>query len=157
MQQSMSKYFALSCFVAQMSQVSPGVHTGHYSFFKIFFNTSQLCCLLFYQYFLCFCLYLCQQMANEAKPCPCDIGDRMEYGALGQEVQIEHFKAYVVKPSTASDKAIIVIQDIFGWQLPNTRYMADMLAANGYMCVYVTDSLIDWIEIHVGFLESVIF
>lgn len=99
-------------------------------------------------------------MANEAKPCPCDIGDRMEYGALGQEVQIEHFKAYVVKPSTASDKAIIVIQDIFGWQLPNTRYMADMLAANGYMCVYVTDSLIDWIEIpeaNVGFLQSVIF
>ncbi|XP_026035210.1 carboxymethylenebutenolidase homolog isoform X1 [Astatotilapia calliptera] len=72
-------------------------------------------------------------MANEAKPCPCDIGDRMEYGALGQEVQMEHFKAYVVKPSTASDKAIVVIQDIFGWQLPNTRYMADMLAANGYI------------------------
>lgn len=74
-------------------------------------------------------------MANEAKPCPCDIGDRMEYGGLGQEVQIEHIKAYVVKPSSASDKAIIVIQDIYGWQLSNTRYMADMLAANGYMCV----------------------
>lgn len=121
----------------------------HPSFAVSFFN----------QYFLCFCFHLCQQMANEAKPCPCDIGDRMEYGALGQEVQMEHFKAYVVKPSTASDKAIVVIQDIFGWQLPNTRYMADMLAANGYMCVYVTDSLIDWIEIpeaNVGFLESVI-
>lgn len=74
-------------------------------------------------------------MANEAKPCPCDIGDRLEYGGLGQEVQIEHIKAYVVKPSAASDKAIIVIQDIFGWQLPNTRYMADMLAANGYIAV----------------------
>ncbi|XP_047423669.1 carboxymethylenebutenolidase homolog [Mugil cephalus] len=74
-------------------------------------------------------------MANEARPCPCDIGDRMEYGGLGQEVQIEHFSAYVVKPSTASDKAIIVIQDIFGWQLPNTRYIADMLAANGYTAV----------------------
>ncbi|KAF3703521.1 Carboxymethylenebutenolidase -like protein [Channa argus] len=72
-------------------------------------------------------------MANEAKPCPCDIGDRMEYGGLGQEVQIDHIKAYVVKPSTASDKAIIVIQDIYGWQLPNTRYMADMLATNGYI------------------------
>lgn len=135
------------------------VHTGHYSFFFILIHPS-FTVSFFYQYFLCFCLHLCQQMANEAKPCPCDIGDRMEYGALGQEVQIEHFKAYVVKPSTASDKAIIVIQDIFGWQLPNTRYMADMLAANGYMCVYVTDSLIDWIEIpeaNVGFLESVIF
>ncbi|XP_008296773.1 carboxymethylenebutenolidase homolog [Stegastes partitus] len=74
-------------------------------------------------------------MANEAKPCPCDIGDRMEYGGLGQEVQIEHINAYVVKPSTPSDKAIIVIHDIFGWQLPNTRYMADMLAANGYIAV----------------------
>ncbi|KAM8732149.1 carboxymethylenebutenolidase homolog isoform 1-T2 [Acanthopagrus schlegelii] len=74
-------------------------------------------------------------MANEAKPCPCDIGDRMDYGGLGQEVQIEHIKAYVVKPSSASDKAIIVIQDIYGWRLPNTRYMADMFAANGYIAV----------------------
>lgn len=80
-------------------------------------------------------------MANEAKPCPCDIGDRMDYGGLGQEVQIEHTKAYVVKPSSASDKAIIVIQDIYGWQLPNTRYMADMLAANGYMWVFKKKSL----------------
>ncbi|XP_061821573.1 carboxymethylenebutenolidase homolog isoform X1 [Nerophis lumbriciformis] len=76
-----------------------------------------------------------QQMANEARPCPCDIGDRMEYGGLGQEVLIEHLKAYLVKPSIVSEKAVIVIQDIFGWQLPNTRYMADMLAANGYMAV----------------------
>ncbi|XP_053268703.1 carboxymethylenebutenolidase homolog [Pleuronectes platessa] len=74
-------------------------------------------------------------MANEARPCPCEIGDRMEYGGLGQELQIEHIQAYVVKPATASDKAVIVIQDIFGWQLPNTRYMADMLAANGYIAV----------------------
>ncbi|XP_024135909.1 carboxymethylenebutenolidase homolog [Oryzias melastigma] len=74
-------------------------------------------------------------MANESNPCPCDIGDKIEYGGLGQEVQIEHIKAYVVKPTTPSDKAIIVIHDIFGWQLPNTRYMADMLAANGYIAV----------------------
>lgn len=72
------------------------------------------------------------QMANEARPCPCDIGDRLDYGGLGHEIELEHTKAYVVKPSCASDKAIIVIQDIYGWQLPNTRYMADMLAANGY-------------------------
>lgn len=59
----------------------------------------------------------------------------MNYGGLGQEVQIDHIKAYVVKPSDACDKAIIVIQDIYGWQLPNTRFMADMLAANGYIAV----------------------
>lgn len=74
-------------------------------------------------------------MANEAKPCPCDIGDRMEYGGLGQEMQIEHVKAYVVKPAVNTDKAVIVIQDIYGWQLPNTRYMADMLSTNGYIAI----------------------
>ncbi|XP_037550240.1 carboxymethylenebutenolidase homolog [Nematolebias whitei] len=74
-------------------------------------------------------------MANEANPCPCDIGDRSDYGGLGQEVQIEHVKAYVVKPSGASDKAVVVIHDIFGWELNNTRYMADMLAAHGYTAV----------------------
>ncbi|KAM6977294.1 carboxymethylenebutenolidase homolog [Aplochiton taeniatus] len=74
-------------------------------------------------------------MANEAKPCPCDIGHKMEYGGLGQEIQVEHMKAYFVKPRTVAVKAIIVIQDIFGWQLPNTRYMADMLASNGYIAV----------------------
>ncbi|KAJ8413453.1 hypothetical protein AAFF_G00094490 [Aldrovandia affinis] len=47
------------------------------------------------------------KMANEAKPCPCDIGDRMDYGGLGEEVQIEHIKAYVVNPASPSEKAII--------------------------------------------------
>ncbi|XP_056440297.1 carboxymethylenebutenolidase homolog isoform X1 [Gadus chalcogrammus] len=79
--------------------------------------------------------YLVPLMANEAKPCPCDIGDRMDYGGLGQEVQIEHIKSYVVKPSSGADKAVIVIHDIYGWTLPNTRYMADMLAENGYIAV----------------------
>lgn len=74
-------------------------------------------------------------MANEARPCPCDIGDKLDYGGLGEEIKIGHVNAYVVKPSTKSDKAVIVIQDIYGWQLPNTRYMADMLSANGYTAV----------------------
>ncbi|NXG35113.1 CMBL Carboxymethylenebutenolidase, partial [Dromaius novaehollandiae] len=74
-------------------------------------------------------------MANEAKPCPCDIGDRFNYEGCGQEVQVEHIKAYVCKPSGKSDKAVIVIHDIFGWQLPNTRYIADLLTANGYIAI----------------------
>ena len=72
-------------------------------------------------------------MANESRPCPCDIGDRFDYESRGQEVQAEHIKAYICKPPASTDKAVIVIHDIFGWQLPNTRYMADMLAAHGYM------------------------
>ncbi|XP_047412189.1 carboxymethylenebutenolidase homolog isoform X2 [Sciurus carolinensis] len=60
-------------------------------------------------------------MANEAHPCPCDIGHRLEYGGMGHEVQVEHIKAYVTRCPVDAGKAVIVIQDIFGWQLPNTR------------------------------------
>uniref|UniRef100_A0A3B4B4H1 Carboxymethylenebutenolidase homolog n=1 Tax=Periophthalmus magnuspinnatus TaxID=409849 RepID=A0A3B4B4H1_9GOBI len=39
-------------------------------------------------------------MANKAKPCPCNDGDRMEYGGLGQEVQTEHINSHGVKHMT---------------------------------------------------------
>nr|XP_020032447.1 carboxymethylenebutenolidase homolog isoform X4 [Castor canadensis] len=74
-------------------------------------------------------------MANEAHPCPCDIGHRLEYGGMGHEVQVEHIQAYVTRSPVDAGKAVIVIQDIFGWQLPNTRYMADMIAGNGYTTI----------------------
>ncbi|XP_039185247.1 carboxymethylenebutenolidase homolog isoform X2 [Crotalus tigris] len=72
-------------------------------------------------------------MADKTKFCPCDLGDVFDYQPLGQEVSIEHIKAYVKKPSSQTDAAVIVIHDIFGWQLPNTRYIADLVASNGYM------------------------
>ncbi|XP_049679712.1 carboxymethylenebutenolidase homolog [Accipiter gentilis] len=74
-------------------------------------------------------------MANKSRPCPCDIRDKFDYESCGQEVQAEHIKVYVCKPPASTDKAVIVIHDIFGWQLPNTRYMADMLAAHGYIAI----------------------
>ncbi|XP_038626285.1 carboxymethylenebutenolidase homolog [Tachyglossus aculeatus] len=74
-------------------------------------------------------------MANEAQPCPCDIGHKMEYGGMGSEVPVEHIQAYLRKPPSSTDKAVIVVQDIFGWQMPNTRYIADMIAANGYTVI----------------------
>ncbi|KAM4689794.1 carboxymethylenebutenolidase homolog [Discoglossus pictus] len=74
-------------------------------------------------------------MANEARPCPCDLGDKFDYGGHGQELQIDHIKAYVTKPQTSTDKAVIVVQDIFGWELPNTRFIADLVAAHGYIAV----------------------
>ncbi|XP_053324017.1 carboxymethylenebutenolidase homolog [Spea bombifrons] len=74
-------------------------------------------------------------MANEARPCPCDIGDKFEHEGQGEEIQIEHIKAYVCKPKSSTDKAIIVVQDIFGWELPNTRFIADLLCAHGYIAI----------------------
>lgn len=72
-------------------------------------------------------------MANEAQPCPCELGDQFDYKGLGKEIQIEHIKVYISKPNTNTDKAIIVVQDVYGWELPNTRYFADLLASHGYM------------------------
>ncbi|XP_073486481.1 carboxymethylenebutenolidase homolog [Aquarana catesbeiana] len=74
-------------------------------------------------------------MANEARPCPCELGDQFDYKGLGEEVQIEHIKAYVTKPKTTTDKAIIVVQDVYGWELTNTRYFVDLLAEHGYTAV----------------------
>ncbi|KAM9329450.1 carboxymethylenebutenolidase homolog [Gastrophryne carolinensis] len=75
-------------------------------------------------------------MANEARPCPCDLGDVFhDYGARGQDIEIEQIKAYLSKPAAASDKAVIVVQDIYGWRLPNTRFMADLLTSHGYIAV----------------------
>ncbi|KAJ7397267.1 carboxymethylenebutenolidase [Pitangus sulphuratus] len=69
-------------------------------------------------------------MANDG---PRDTEDRFDYEGCGQEVQVERIKTYVCKPPASIGKALIVIPDILGWQLPNTRYMADMLTTNGYM------------------------
>ncbi|MEE6512685.1 hypothetical protein FKM82_019839 [Ascaphus truei] len=74
-------------------------------------------------------------MANEERPCPCDLGDQFDYNGRGQEVQIEHIKAYVSKPQSSTDKAVIVVQDIYGWELPNTRFIADLLTDHGYISI----------------------
>ncbi|XP_075684637.1 carboxymethylenebutenolidase homolog isoform X2 [Rhinoderma darwinii] len=82
-------------------------------------------------------------MANESNPCPCDIGDKLEYGGKGCEIQIDHIKAYVSKPLCSTDKAVIVVQDIYGWKLPNTQFIADLIASHGYM---ETDVVLNYLK-----------
>ncbi|XP_062986294.1 carboxymethylenebutenolidase homolog isoform X2 [Elgaria multicarinata webbii] len=74
-------------------------------------------------------------MADAVNPCPCDIGDKFEYEGLGHEISVEHIKAYISMPSFSSDKAVIVIHDIHGWQIPNIRFITDLLASNGYIAI----------------------
>ncbi|NXO01858.1 CMBL Carboxymethylenebutenolidase, partial [Rhinopomastus cyanomelas] len=62
-------------------------------------------------------------------------GERSHYGSLGHEVQIEHINAYVCRPSSFTDKAVIVIHDIFGWLFPDIRYIVDLIASNGYVAI----------------------
>ncbi|KAJ7338400.1 hypothetical protein JRQ81_011892 [Phrynocephalus forsythii] len=80
-------------------------------------------------------LILTAKMANEQNPCPCDFGDLLDYKELGNEVCVGHIKAYLNKPSISTDKAVILIHDIYGWKTPNTRYMADLISSSGYISI----------------------
>uniref|UniRef100_A0A8C4VUW6 Carboxymethylenebutenolidase homolog n=1 Tax=Gopherus evgoodei TaxID=1825980 RepID=A0A8C4VUW6_9SAUR len=74
-------------------------------------------------------------MTSDAQPFLYDIGKRTDYVGLGHEEQVEHIKAYVCKPSSVTDKAVIVIHDIYGWQFPDIRYITDLVAAEGYVAI----------------------
>jgi len=64
---------------------------------------------------------------------PCCLGDIIEGENKGKEIQVESFQSYLTLPEKNERKVgIIVITDIFGFQLPNTRKVGDLLANNGY-------------------------
>ncbi|OXB70178.1 UNVERIFIED_CONTAM: hypothetical protein H355_002215 [Colinus virginianus] len=70
-----------------------------------------------------------------ADPFLYNTGERSGYGCLGHEVQVEHIKAYVCRPSYFTDKAVIVVHDIFGWMFPDIRYIVDLIAGHGYITI----------------------
>ncbi|XP_077166014.1 carboxymethylenebutenolidase homolog isoform X2 [Paroedura picta] len=72
-------------------------------------------------------------MSSKDLPFQYDIGRRSNYVGRGQETQMEDIKAYVCQPSFPTGKAVIVVHDIYGWQFPDTRYIADIIAAEGYL------------------------
>ncbi|XP_006019032.1 carboxymethylenebutenolidase homolog [Alligator mississippiensis] len=74
-------------------------------------------------------------MVERVPPFLYDVGERTEYKPLGHEEQVEHINAYICRPSFNTDKAVIVIHDILGWQFPDTRYMVDLVAAQGYLAI----------------------
>ncbi|NXW37959.1 CMBL Carboxymethylenebutenolidase, partial [Phaetusa simplex] len=70
-----------------------------------------------------------------ADPFLYNTGEKKKNGCLGHEVQIEHIKAYVCRPSFFTDKAVIVAHDIFGWLFPDIRYIVDLIAGHGYITI----------------------
>jgi len=67
---------------------------------------------------------------------PCCLGDIIEGENKGKEIQVESFQSYLTLPEKNERKVgIIVITDIFGFQLPNTRRVADYLASHGYTVI----------------------
>ncbi|XP_025032594.1 carboxymethylenebutenolidase homolog [Python bivittatus] len=74
-------------------------------------------------------------MTSKDLPFQYDIGRRKNYEGRGREVQIENIKAYVCQPASDTNKAVILVHDIYGWQFPDTRYVADIVASNGYTII----------------------
>lgn len=59
----------------------------------------------------------------------------------GEVVEFGGVKTYVAKPKDGSkSKTVVFVTDIFGYELPNVRLVADEYADNGFF-VYVPDLL----------------
>ncbi|XP_077993137.1 carboxymethylenebutenolidase homolog [Glandiceps talaboti] len=68
---------------------------------------------------------------------PCDPGDtRDDYIANGTDIVINaNLSAYLVEPVGSCRGAVIVIHDIYGYELGATRLIADELATHGYTAI----------------------
>mmetsp|Transcript_2428 Transcript_2428/g.4703 ORF Transcript_2428/g.4703 Transcript_2428/m.4703 type:complete len:254 (-) Transcript_2428:279-1040(-) len=69
---------------------------------------------------------------------PCCLGVvRDPAGLKGSEVDVGGAPAYLARPAVEGKKSIgvLVIHDIWGFNIPNTKYIADYLASNGFTAV----------------------
>jgi dienelactone hydrolase len=57
----------------------------------------------------------------------------------GTEVTLHGLRTYVSLPNGQPKAVIVVISDMFGWTLPNSRLLADKYAKNGGFLVYLPD------------------
>eukprot|EP00281_Chroomonas_sp_CCMP1168_P024140 CAMPEP_0206233250 /NCGR_PEP_ID=MMETSP0047_2-20121206/11881_1 /ASSEMBLY_ACC=CAM_ASM_000192 /TAXON_ID=195065 /ORGANISM="Chroomonas mesostigmatica_cf, Strain CCMP1168" /LENGTH=251 /DNA_ID=CAMNT_0053657105 /DNA_START=47 /DNA_END=802 /DNA_ORIENTATION=+ len=69
-----------------------------------------------------------------AKPC-CVGGIKKADGLKGKEDKAGDWAIYVSTPASPNGKAIVIVHDIFGWGIPNTRVVADKYADEGYYAV----------------------
>ncbi|KAK9815250.1 hypothetical protein WJX72_000688 [[Myrmecia] bisecta] len=71
---------------------------------------------------------------EEFKAC-CSGGHIWQGTPSGSEGTVGGVSAYIAEPATASDKAVLLLTDIYGWQAKNPRLIADRLAQNGFLVV----------------------
>eukprot|EP00128_Syssomonas_multiformis_P017088 Colp12_sorted_trinity150504_noHs@36195 len=67
---------------------------------------------------------------------PCHLGTVHEATNFGTASKVDDVDVYISEPKgTANGAAVIVIHDIYGFFLPNTRNIADLLAEKGYYAI----------------------
>ncbi|KAL8951012.1 MAG: hypothetical protein Q9222_002988 [Ikaeria aurantiellina] len=57
----------------------------------------------------------------------------------GRETKLGNFNAYVAGSDTQKDAAIMIVSDMLGWTLTNTRLLADHFAKEANATVYLPD------------------
>ena len=67
----------------------------------------------------------------------CTKGFRWEGTPVGKETKIADLSTYV--SGTNKDAAVLIVHDVFGWTLSNTRLLADHYAIEADTTVYVPD------------------
>jgi len=67
----------------------------------------------------------------------CKVGFKWNGTPVGQEGTLGQNKAYIT--GTNKDAAVMIVHDIFGWTLPNTRLLADHFAQEADCTCYVPD------------------
>jgi len=64
----------------------------------------------------------------------CVCGTTKDYTGKGKVTQIEKIDAYVNGPDD-SKTAVLIVGDVFGWEFPNTRLIADKVATAGHLAI----------------------
>ncbi|PKY00854.1 alpha/beta-hydrolase [Aspergillus campestris IBT 28561] len=73
-------------------------------------------------------------MASNPPAACCASGFKHEGNARGEMKNIDGIETYIVHPKNSTDKAVVILPDIFGIYI-NAQLLADEFAANGYLCV----------------------
>lgn len=76
-------------------------------------------------------------MADAEKSGPCCVGVIRDSGLLkGEEITIDDAPAYLANAGDGAKKiGVLVIHDIFGFNIPNSKYIADHFASHGFNSV----------------------
>ncbi|KAI7716832.1 dienelactone hydrolase family protein-like protein [Hortaea werneckii] len=79
-------------------------------------------------------------MATDVGMSSCCLSGKIQSGKpKGRETEIAGLQTYVAEPENGDkSKTVVFLADIFGWELPNTRLLADEYAAAGFTA-YIPD------------------
>lgn len=78
----------------------------------------------------------------------CLTGQVQQEVPTGTVETVHDLQSYVARPQGEAKGVVVIITDIFGWELTNSRLMADFYAKEGGYLAYVPDFMNGMIAIY---------